>query len=317
MHRISAVAGAIGGAIVIALLAIGLMPREGRTTIDLDDRAPDTKAGLRRRSSISTPIRFGFDRRSTPQEDARQYLPLLDYLHRATGYRFELRFTPKGKSIVDELGNGHVQFAAIGAGSYIQARREYGVIPISRGLNSEGKAEYRSAIVVRTDSELRSIDQLRGKRFAFGNRTSTQGHLIPRITLAQHGLLLNDLAGHAYTGSHRDCADAVISGAFDAGGLQDTMAEHLAGTEVLRILFTSDYYPSSGIAVNRSIPAEIRERVTRALLDFQPMGRDAKDLYRWERTEMPNGFVAASHDDYAPLLRWTQQFGLLESAETK
>ena len=35
-------------------------------------------------------IYFGFDLRSSPQEDAAQYIPFLDYLSESTGFHFKL-----------------------------------------------------------------------------------------------------------------------------------------------------------------------------------------------------------------------------------
>lgn len=266
-------------------------------------------------SEQSDQFLFGFDLRRSPQEDARQYLPFLHYLERVTGYRFRLRFTPSSSNLVDDLGQGSVHFAAIGADTYLRAHGRYGVLPLARGLNDQNRAEYRSCIVTLPESPIREIPDLAGKRFAFGSVTSTQGHLIPRIVMDRHGIALTDLAAYAYTGSHQQCADAVISGRFDACGMQDTLARELATAGHIRILHASRYYPSSGIAANRDLPPQVIERVTRALLDFRPRGRDAEGLYNWDKTEMPNGFIAARDVDYAELHKWLVAFGLAETGQ--
>jgi len=214
---------------LVGVLLAGCLPGEDRREIDLDDRASDAELRELTARTDSDVLWFGFDLRASPQEDARQYLPFLEYLTKATGYTFELRFTPQDGQIVDDLGTGVVQFAALGAGSTIQAHAKYGVIPLVRGLNAQGRAEYRSVIVVAPDSSIQTIADLRGKRFAFGSLTSTQGHLIPRIILLQHGLALDDLAAYAYTGSHRNCANEVTAGRFDAGGMQDTLGRGTGG----------------------------------------------------------------------------------------
>ena len=291
------------------ILLAGCLPRHDATAIDLDDQVSDAELRELAPETDADALHFGFDLRASPQEDARQYLPFLRYLEEATGYPFELRFTPQDGQIVDELGMGVVQFAAIGAGSYLQARAKYGVVPLVRGLNAQGRAEYRSVIVVAPDSFVQTIEDLRGKRFAFGSITSTQGHLIPRIVLFQHGLTLDDLAAYEYTGSHHNCANAVTSGRFCAGGMQDTMGEALAAAGLLRIIYTSQYYPSSGIAANEDVPPEVLAQVREALLDFDPLGRHATGLYHWDRTEMPNGFIEARDEDYAELLEWAVRLG--------
>lgn len=255
-------------------------------------------------------IIFGFDLRSTPQEDARQYLPFLNYLEQNTGYKFKLRFTPEDGKIIDDLGNGIVHLAAIGAASYIKARENYNVIPLVRGLNRQGRAEYRSMLVVRPDSPINSINDLYGTKFAFGSKTSTQGHLIPRIILSQHGMGLNDFESHVFSASHQKCADAVISGRVHVCGLQDTMAADLAERKLLRILFTSNYFPSSGIVANGQLDKAILAKIKMALLLFDPTGTHRRGLYNWDKTEMPRGFVEAADQDYEELSSWMQRLNL-------
>ena len=283
--------------------------------IDLRERVDDAELERMTPKRNSDTFRFGFDLRASPEEDARQYLPFLKYLERETGLRFELRFTPSNISIVDKLGKGVIQFAAVGSVSYIAAHRKYGDISLARGLNAEGRAEYQSVIIVAPDSPIRKVEDLRGKRFAFGSTTSTQGHLIPRIILTEHGISFDDLSGYGYTGSHRNCANAVALGQFDAGGMQDTMGRRMADNGIVRIIHTSKFYPSSGIAANKDVPPEVIEKVKQALLHFKPRGKDAEDLYHWDRTEMPNGFTEALDEDYADLREWSIRFGLIDSPQ--
>ena len=296
--------GSIYALLLAGIFLTGCLPQGDREEINLDDRVSDAELSEIVLEADNNVLTFGFDLRASPQEDARQYLPFLHYLEEATGYTIELRFTPKDGQIVDDLGMGVVQFAIIGTGSYLQAHAKYGVIPLVRGLNAQGKAEYRSVIIVAPDSSIQTVEDLRGKSFAFGSITSTQGHLIPRIILRQHGLTLDDLVAYEYTGSHHDCANAVTAGRFDAGGIQDTMGEELAAAGLLRIIYTSQYYPSSGIAANRDVPSDVLAKVQQALLDFDPQGYHAPELYHWDRTEMPNGFIVAKNEDYAELLEW-------------
>lgn len=256
---------------------------------------------------------FGFDVRNNPQEDARQYLPFLNYLEQETGYKFKLRFTSKNNSTEDDLGQGVTQFAAIGATASIYATEKYQAIPLVRGINSLGKAEYQSMIVIAPDSKLRKLEDLRGKRFAFGSENSTQGHLIPRIILSNKGLNLKDFDSHIYTGSHLNCANAVVSKKADACGMQDTMAEAMSKEGTLHILHISDYYPSSGISANKNVSPQVLEKVKQALINFKPRDRHKEGLYNWDKTEMPNGFVPADEKNYEDLRNWMIKLKFLET----
>ena len=300
---------AMAGTVLMALAGCDWRDVE---SIDLKERVDDAELARMAPKNDGDVFRFGFELRASPLEDARQYLPFLKYAEKETGLRFKLRFTPAYSSIVDDLGKDVIQFAAVGSVSYIAAHEKYGVIPIARGLNTEGRAEYRSVIVVAPDSPIQKVEDLRGKSFAFGDTASTQGHLIPRIILTEHGISLDDLGGYEYTGSHSNCANAVASGRLDAGGMQDTMAQRMADSGIVRIIHTSKFYPSSGIAANKDVPPEVIEKVKQALLDFKPRGKDAEGLYNWDRTEMPNGFTEASNEDYAELREWSIRFGLID-----
>ena len=286
-----------------------------KTVVNLDDRVTDQellKLNQNKNQKNHKTLYFGFDLRASPQEDSSQYIPFLRYLEKSTGYNFELRFTPQGRSIIDELGTGKVDLAAVGAVSYIKGHEKYGIINLVRGLNQKGKAKYQSMIVVNPNSSIKSIDDLKHKRFAFGNINSTQGHLIPRISLREHGIDLKDLKSYEFTGSHIDCANSVVSFKFDACGMQDTMAEHMVKEGLLKILHISRYHPSSGIAANQELPLEIISKVKKALIDFDPRGKNKDKLHHWSQTEMPNGFIAAYEKDYLEIRNWLIKFGIIK-----
>ena len=179
------------------------------------------------------------------------------------------------------------------------------------GLNEEGKAEYKAVIFTRLDSPINSISDLKGRRFAFGSKYSTQGHIIPRKMLEDEGIKLEDLAGYVFTGSHVETVRAVLSGEYDAGGMQDTLAKRLASEGKIRIIAISKPYPSSLICYNRNVAPATVKSVKEALLDFDPKGKDASILIDWDRTEMPNGFTVVHEDRLQEIMDLTTRYGLL------
>lgn len=257
--------------------------------------------------------RIGFDRRLEPKEDVRQIASLAQWLTARTGLAFSVAVTAQDDgSIIDEVCGDRADFAAVGTVSYLQAHAQCGARILVRGRNLEGEDTYRAAIVVRADSPLQSVADLRGHSFTFGALNSTQGHLIPRLMLQQAGLTLDDLSAYSFSGSHAATANAVTSGRSDAGALQDTLARDLAQRGLVRILALSEPYPASGIIVGPNVPAQTAEILQQALLTLDPTGADAATLYHWERSEMPRGFVEAHDTDYEDLRRIARTIGLLE-----
>jgi phosphonate transport system substrate-binding protein len=297
----------------LSLLGCDLETSPAPIKVSINDRVELNEQMINVNDRQHNTLYFGFDLRSTLQEDARQYLPFLRYLESSTGYRFKLRFTTKNSTIMEELGTNHVQFAAMGAMSYLKAKEKFNVTTIVQGINLQGQNKYRSFLVVKTDSSIKNLTDIKGKRMAFGDKSSTQGHLIPRIILSQQGLRLSDLTAYIYTGSHQHCAEVVLSGEYDVCGMQDTLAETMEKQGLLRILYRSPYFPGSGIVANDQVSTEVIKVVKQALLDFQPLGKDKDKLYHWDKTEMPLGFSPAKLDRYTNLKQWAIQLGFLEA----
>lgn len=300
--------------VVLSTLLTGCSSQaEKAIDIDLDNRSY-TEARSNSQE-VSDVIYLGFDRRLETKEDVKMYVPLLNYLEKETGYQFKVHVTPVNSSVVEELGLEKIQMAAIGTLGYLQASENYDAIITVKGLNMEDKDRYKAAIVTRPNSPIKTISDIRGRSFAFGDPASTQGHLIPRIMLSQKGIEISSLKYFQNFASHSEVANAVMSGRFEAGGMQDTLAKALETEGLLKIVAVSEEYPSSGIAFSKGVNKDVIDRITQALVKFDPKGKEKASLYHWERSEMPHGFTYASDQDYYELRNWADKFGLLKKVE--
>lgn len=266
-------------------------------------------------SSADGEIVLGFDRRLEIKDDLRMYVSLVDYLERETGYEFRVHVTPPETRLVDELGRGDVDIAAMGTLGYLQASALYDARIMARGLNDKGEDSYRAAIVVKPESDIQGIGDLRGRSFAFGSSDSTQGNLIPLAMLLDGGVKLSELGFYQNFSSHSEVASIVIRGDFEAGSIQDTLASHLESMGLLRIVAFSGDFPSSGFVASSCLDPERARVITEALLEFDPAGADAEGLYHWEMSEMQGGFVSAEEEDYVSLREKALQLGLLVGVE--
>jgi len=302
--------------IVVITLAFLSLPihsckdREVSKKVSLSKRSPVTENHIKF-SDVGS-LKFGFDLRLGPREDVKIYLPFMYYLEQNTGNRFSLRFTEKYEDTVENLGKGITHFAALGPVNCILANKKYGTGCLVMGLNSDGKPEYRAVIFTRANSPIKNIKDLKGKTFAFGDKYSTQGHIIPRKILEDAGIALGDLKGHVFTGSHANTARAVLNGEYDAGGIQDTLAKRLLSEGKIKILATSKPYPSSLICYNKNVDPVILKAVKAALLSFDPKGKHAGILVDWDKTEMPNGFITYNESSMREIKDLTIKYGLLK-----
>lgn len=75
-------------------------------------------------------------------------------------------------------------------------------------------------IVVREDSPANRIEDLKGARFAFGDRAA----LLQRAVVVGAGVSLESLGEYRFLGHYDTIVRGILNGDFDAGILKDTMA---------------------------------------------------------------------------------------------
>lgn len=297
---------------VPVLFCFGCEQSEQAKKVRLAPQTPQVHQTLALATQAQPALVFGFDLRLGPKEDVRIYAPFLKYLEEETGRRFAIRFTKGYGETVDALGRQEIQFAALGPVNCVRAREKYGAGCLVMGLNAEKRAEYRSIIVTRRGSAIKSLRDLQGKTFAFGNKYSTQGHLLPRNMLERAGITLQDLTAHTFADSHTETARLVINGRYDAGGLQDTLARRLEAEGKVRVLAVSEPSPSSLICYSKGVDPTVLASLKSALLAFDPTGKDASRLIDWERTEMSRGFVDIDESKLARIRQLVRRYDILK-----
>lgn len=186
--------------------------------------------------------------------------------------RFEFRLVAfqKHDDLYAALQKKKVAFAFVGPVLYAQARHELGVIP----LLSDGRT-IRSVIVVPKASAIKSVGQLKGKRFGFGYEQSTTTHLLPRLLLSKGRVQPEDLASSTFAGSRQQMIiENLLAGKFDAAGVADGTVKRYA--DQLRVLDSSKPFPGSALVVQKHVPAPLRNYVLQRTRSYKsPNGRGA------------------------------------------
>lgn len=247
-------------------------------------------------------VRFGVIPRYNPLVMYKRYQPIMDYLTAETPYRFELKISKDYPEAVRFLREGVTQVSSLGDVTFAEASTEYAAIPILKPRNKDGLPFYRSAIIVRTDSPLKEIKELRGKSMAFGSPHSTSGNLIPRYLLWDNGVHIQDLQRWQNLQHHDAVAKAVLKGQFDAGAVKDVVAEKYQ-SHGLRIIAWSAPIPAVPLVVRKDAPPDMIKALTAALLKLDRNNPEHQKMMQTWDDEFRNGFTPAAKDDYQGIFR--------------
>ena len=203
-----------------------------------------------------------------PYKKAKQlqkmFKPLLNNLEKQLGNKIIFRTSTSYDKVIDLYKQGKADFGYLGPAGYVAAADSVVVKPMVRIL-SNGTGTFRGVIVVKKDSGIKSIKELKGGRFAFGDHTSTLSHFVPHYMLLQENVSLDKLSKYAFTGKHDNVAKGVLLGLFDAGGLKPAVASKYLD-KGLRILATSESISEHLFVASKSLDKSMQDKIKKALL---------------------------------------------------
>ncbi|MBT3303903.1 phosphonate ABC transporter substrate-binding protein [Candidatus Woesearchaeota archaeon] len=214
-----------------------------------------------------------------PADDAdemlRNYEPIQEYLSQKLDMPVEIQVTSDYTAAIEAMRAEHIDMAWFGPFSYVIAANVADAEAIVNGVKaSTGSATYKSVIIVNAESGIKTLEDLKGKSFAFVDPASTSGNLIPRKMLIENGIDPDkDFSTSFFAGTHNAVQYAIANGKVDAGAAGDNVHQRMieAGEidpEINIIIHESEPIPGSPIVVRGSLPAELKTRIQTALLEM-------------------------------------------------
>jgi phosphonate transport system substrate-binding protein len=230
--------------------------------------------------------------------------PFVDWLSKSTGRDVKLIIPTNYAATIEAVGNGSVDLAYFGGLAYLKAEAHYGVVPLVQRI------EDRSfhALFITNSPDVKTLADLKGKTFAFGDVISTAGHLIPAKDLLEAGVdPTKDLTAR-FTGNHTNTALAVNAGQVLAGGLDETVYHQMVANkqidpEKARVFKTSEPFVDYVWTTSKTLDPATAAKIKAAFLALT----DPAVLTVLRGTK----YVVATNAEYDPLRKVAQQLQML------
>jgi len=235
-----------------------------------------------------------------PNELLRIYTPFAEYLSRELAVK--VQFTPvvDYAATVEGLAAKKLDLVWYGGFTSVQAvRRTNGTA--KRLVLRQEDAEFRSVFIANPGSRIKSLEDLKGKTFAFGSVGSTSGHLMPRHFLLQAGINPEkDLKQVAYSGAHDATALWVESGKVDAGALNFLVWDKLVQTKKVdlgkvNVFYTTPPYVDYVWTARGDLDKGIQDKIVAAFLKLDYANPEHKKLLDLHRTKK---YIRANDADW-------------------
>lgn len=245
-------------------------------------------------------IRFGTVPRLSAAELQKMYGPLADYLAKETGEEVTIVVPKDFPAFKEAAKNGRMDIAFSNPLLYVEIKDKAKIEPLALSSEVKSGTRLRGIILVRKDSGINNIQDLKGKKFAFMAKGSPAGYLFQLLLLHRAGFdIKKDISILPFVGRHEKIIMSVLDGTADAGGCREDELEKVKGkidTSKLRIVGYTDYFPNWVFFSTPSIKPGVAAKVRQALLKLKP--NDPKNEAIIGTRARLTGFVPVADREY-------------------
>lgn len=215
-----------------------------------------------------------------PSEDSRAMIAnsqaMMDMLSKALGFAVKPFVAADYNGVIEALRSKRLDVAYLGPFSYVLGATVADIEAFAVAETKKaGRTFYYSQIVTHKDTGIKTVNDLKGKTFAFVDPSSTSGHLFPKAGLMKLGFNTDkDFGRVIFSGSHDSSAIAVQNKKVDAAAIADRILDAavfkgLVKREDLVEVWKSDPIPESPTVWRKDLPADLKTRVQAAFLQVK------------------------------------------------
>ena len=200
------------------------------------------------------------------------------YLEKETPYKYKFAIPQSYVAVVESFGTDRADVASLNTFGYILANERYGTQALLKVIRY-GSDTYKSQIIARADSDIKKLEDINGKRFAYVDSSSTSGYLLPAKFLKDRNVKPGTTV---FAKKHDNVVTMVYQGQVDAGAtfytppedgkIQD--ARRLVKTQFpdveskVKIVELTTEIPNDPFVFRKDLPVEMKTQIQEALIRF-------------------------------------------------
>ena len=248
----------------------------------------------------------------TPVEDPAVYAEVwqefLDHLSKTTGKRVQFFPVQSNAAQIEAMRAGRLHVTGFNTGSTPLAVNVAGFTPFAMMASKTGEFGYEMEIIVRQESPIQKIEDLRGKTVAFTAETSNSGFKAPTVLLkTEFGLELDKDYKAVFSGKHDNSILGVFNKDYEVASIANSVLKRMAARNVvdgkqLRAIYRSQTFPTTAYGYVYNLKPELAAKVKEAFFTFKWEG--TKLLKEFQKSEPPQEtFIPISYKEKWEVIR--------------
>ncbi|NJM84738.1 MAG: phosphonate ABC transporter substrate-binding protein [Tabrizicola sp.] len=256
-------------------------------------------------------VRFGILSGENESDRIARYTPFQEYLEKTLGVEVEIFTAGNYDGVIQALAAGQIEFSFLGSSAYAAAWTETdgGVIPLLTSIQEDDSTGYYGVIVVRCDSGLSSVDDLKGKTLAFADPDSTSGYNVPYYNLVQQGYVPEEFfSAIPFSGSHEAGVAGVVNGQFDAAATyinneKNGIPQRMETKGMIKegevcVIWTSPEITSGPFTARANLPQGLIDEMKAAVMNVPTADPAAFTEMSGAEDSTAKGYVEVDHARY-------------------
>ena len=217
--------------------------------------------------------------------------------------------------IIHGLLGKTIDYASVGPSAYaaIYIDDPDSIEPVVTVRESDGSDGYKSAIYVRSDSNIYSLTDLKGRSMGWSDPNTTSGYLVPSFELYQRGLNPSEFFSRTgFAGGHEQAVISVLNRQYDAGAtwvsgqgaveegysrgmLRNMVKKGLLDMSKLRVIWLSNLIMNGHHVIRKDLPEDFKEEITQLNL---ALVEEDNQCFKEITMGESQGFIRVSHENY-------------------
>lgn len=222
-------------------------------------------------------------------DQMERYRSLAGYLSEQLGVKVKLTIMSRYGEVLKRFKSLRLDGAFLTPYTATLAINELDLEPVANPVNLNGESASQGYILVRKDSAIHDVKDMRDKSMLFVDPATMEGYLFALAYLKQHGITDINTFFHrvAFSGSHASTIFAVLDGRADVGAAKNTVFDKLVHNDPsigqeLQVLAQSPKVPEITLCIKSEIAEDLREKLSAVLLAMDKTADGEKVLRQFE-----------------------------------
>ena len=229
------------------------------------------------------------------------YMPLIQYVAKRVGMKAEVNILEED-DLAYYLNNGEYDVGIFTVFSYLKIKTDYPDLKVFSTHQIDGKDHFYGTILVNNNSNINTLQDIKGKKFMFVKRTSTSGFKYPKGILNENNIDIETMLEYDFAGEHERAIMLLKAGKVDVIAVNEGKIKNIRGVEESDFREIEKYkVPYHAYVLSSKMTEDLKDKLKNI---FQDSHKDPLIRHLWNNPLGIEKWLLKKDEYYNPIRRY-------------